>query len=232
MSLILNIDTATEQASICLAREGLPLLSAYNTHQKDHAAWIQPAIQQLMKESGHALKELNAVAVTEGPGSYTGLRVGLATAKGICYALQIPLLTENTLYVMAAAAREQWLTPTAGEEQLPVLLCPMIDARRMEVFTALYDEELQIIRTPNALILDTFSFREELIKNRIIFFGSGSNKWKLLSSGSNALFREGGVMLAEPLSKLAAVRFLQHRYTDLAYAEPVYLKEFYTHGKK
>src|SRR5690349_2645482 len=101
MSLILNIDTATSQASVCLAKDGIVLKELINKEQKDHAAWIQPAIKELLLETGYDLIYVNAIAVTAGPGSYTGLRVGLATAKGLCYALKIPLITESTLKVMA-----------------------------------------------------------------------------------------------------------------------------------
>ena len=228
MPLILNIDTATEKASICLSKGDEIIHTLYNEEQKDHAGWIQPAIQQLMKEASYTLKDVKAVAVTEGPGSYTGLRIGLSTAKGLCFALQVPLITENTLRVMAMAAKEKWLL---GSDE-SILLCPMIDARRMEVFTAVYDKQLKEIRTPNSLIIDDFSFKKELNKNFILFFGGGSCKWKPLCSSPNALFRDDVIYLAPFLSKLAAARFLQHQYTDLAYSEPAYLKEFYSYIKK
>src|SRR6266513_982784 len=131
MSLLLNIDTAIETASICLSKDGNVLHLSINENQKDHAAWLTVAIQEMMQNSGYQLNQLNAIAVTIGPGSYTGLRVGLSTAKGLCYVLKIPLLTIGTLEMMAFAAKQN-----------PVdLLCPMIDARRMEVFTAVYDKD-------------------------------------------------------------------------------------------
>src|SRR6186713_64350 len=146
MALILNIDTATEQGGICLAKEGKPLALATNKEPKDHAGWLHPAIEKLMRETGHRMKDLQAVAITAGPGSYTGLRVGMAAAKGFCYALDIPLITESTLKVMAFAAREQ-SSPTG-------LLCPMIDARRMEVFTALYSTDLVEIMPATAMVIE------------------------------------------------------------------------------
>jgi tRNA threonylcarbamoyladenosine biosynthesis protein TsaB len=135
MALILNIDTATETGGICIAEEGKTLAMAVNPEQKDHASWLHPAVEKIMRDAGCGMKDLQAVAVTAGPGSYTGLRVGMAAAKGFCYALGIPLITENTLKVMALAAKEQ--APGDG------LLCPMIDARRMEVFTAVYQNDLE-----------------------------------------------------------------------------------------
>lgn len=232
MSLILNIDTATELASICLSKGDEPVMTLTNNDQKDHAGWIQQAIQQLFKETGYAMEQLQAVAVTEGPGSYTGLRVGLATAKGLCYALNIPLITENTLLVMAYAAREKWISSAENSTTQSILLCPMIDARRMEVFSALYNFDLKIVMTPNVLILDEFSFKEELNNSIILFFGSGAGKWKHVSNYSNAYFNIEITFLASFLCKLAAARLSKQQFTDLAYAEPVYLKEFYTYIKK
>src|ERR1051325_9884884 len=143
MALILNIDTAIETASICLSEDKNVLKFAINENQKDHAAWLSVAIKTLMKEAGIQLNQLNTIAVTIGPGSYTGLRVGLSAAKGLCYALNIPLITIGTLEMMAMAAKEE-----------PVdLLCPMIDARRLEVFTAVYNKKMEEVRSPHSLIL-------------------------------------------------------------------------------
>src|ERR1700758_4691343 len=133
MALILNIDTATAKASICLALDGKTLALAENWTQNEHAAWLHSAIEQMMQQTGYRLRDLQAVAVTAGPGSYTGLRVGMAAAKGFCFALDIPLIAEDTLRTMAFAAKEQ----LPGTD----LLCPMIDARRMEVFTAVYQND-------------------------------------------------------------------------------------------
>ncbi|HUP13519.1 MAG TPA: tRNA (adenosine(37)-N6)-threonylcarbamoyltransferase complex dimerization subunit type 1 TsaB, partial [Niastella sp.] len=142
--LILNIDTATDQAIVSLSKEGSVIGTLENNAQKDHAAWIQLAINSLLQKHGSAMHQLQAIAVTAGPGSYTGLRVGMATAKGLCFALQIPLITINTLQVMANAAIDQFLLK-ASQMPLPLCFCPMIDARRMEVFTAVYDKALQEI---------------------------------------------------------------------------------------
>ncbi len=215
MALLLNIDTATETGSIALSRNEKIIMVMVNADQKDHAAWIHNAIDEMMTQCGHSLKELDAVAVTSGPGSYTGLRVGMATAKGLCYALHIPLITESTLKMMAYAARA--IVPG-------VLYCPMIDARRMEVFTAIYDEHLAEVMKPQPMILDERSFAEQ---NNIIFFGSGSHKLKK----PNASFADVSYN-ASHLAPLAHDKFQAANFTDLAYAEPVYLKEFYTHTRK
>ena len=225
MPLILNIDTATETASIALAGEAMAPEVVMNFEQRDHAAWIHDAIAQLMKKAGRALHELDAVAVSEGPGSYTGLRVGMATAKGFCYALGIPLITESTLKIMAYAATEQ---TTGGEH---TLFCPMIDARRMEVFTAVYNKALKEVMAPRALILDEGSFSDLLQERKVIFFGSGSKKFRSLAQSANAAFNDI-VYHAGHLSYLSGLKFEARDFTDAAYAEPAYLKEFYTHTRK
>lgn len=228
MSLILSIDTATETASIALSLEGTVLEMMTNEQQKDHAAWIHQAIQQLMKKGSRGLNELQAVAVTAGPGSYTGLRVGMATAKGLCYVLNVPLITESTLKTMAQAAFEQRQANDKGNE---LLFCPMIDARRMEVFTAVYDLDLNEILSPRPLVLNEGSFSDLLQDHRLLFFGSGSQKLKGILQHAHASY--GDLQHhAGHLSRLAFSKFRAREFTDLAYAEPVYLKEFYTHTRK
>jgi tRNA threonylcarbamoyladenosine biosynthesis protein TsaB len=231
MALILNIDTATETASICLAKHGEVITIMVNREQKDHAGWVQQAIAKGMQEAGYTMQQLEAVAVTEGPGSYTGLRVGMATAKGLCYALHIPLITESTLKVIACATMSTIDLSGGQPADLPVLLCPMIDARRMEVFTAVYTMDMEVVIPGGALILDNNSFNKVLENNRLIFCGSGSVKWKPLCNHSNATFYEGAGHTAAHLALLAEQRFQQKMWADLAYAEPAYLKEFNAHIK-
>ncbi|WP_207511556.1 tRNA (adenosine(37)-N6)-threonylcarbamoyltransferase complex dimerization subunit type 1 TsaB [Longitalea luteola] len=229
--MILCIDTATDQASVCLSKDGEVINVLVNDNQKDHAGWIQTAINALLLKQGVTMQQLQAVAVTAGPGSYTGLRVGMATAKGLCFALQIPLITINTLQVMAHAAITQ-LGSKAAHMPGPLCFCPMIDARRMEVFTAVYDEALQEIIAPKAMILDELSFGDELNDRSLICFGNGSNKWKNVSRYPNVLFIDENPDIAKSLAKLASSLHLSRNFANLAYAEPVYLKEFYTYIKK
>lgn len=230
MGLLLNIDTATAQAGICIAKDGVPITTMVNREQKDHASWLQPAIAAAMRDAGLRMQELEAVAVTAGPGSYTGLRVGMATAKGLCYALHIPLITESTLKVIAYATREAMPLSVGESPLLPVLLCPMIDARRMEVFTAVYSMDLEVIIPGGARILDTNSFNKELAENRLIFCGNGIDKWKPLTNHSNAMFYAGDHS-ASDLAYLAEKQFQRQSWADLAYTEPTYLKEFFSHIK-
>jgi tRNA threonylcarbamoyladenosine biosynthesis protein TsaB len=229
--MILNIDTATEQASVCLSQDGNVIRTLLNDSQKDHAAWIQVAINTLLQKEGYTMQQIQAVAVTQGPGSYTGLRVGMASAKGICFALQIPLIIINTLQVMAFGAINQWRS-LAENMKLPLCFCPMIDARRMEVFTAVYNEALEEIISPKAMILDELSFQAELHDRSLICFGNGSFKWKNVSRYPNVLFIDEKIDIAKSLAKLASSLYLAKNFANLAYAEPVYLKEFYTYIKK
>ncbi|HTI11138.1 MAG TPA: tRNA (adenosine(37)-N6)-threonylcarbamoyltransferase complex dimerization subunit type 1 TsaB [Puia sp.] len=223
MALILNIDTATETASISLSKEGSSLALLQNKDQKEHASWLHPAIEKMMQETGFGMKDLQAVAVTAGPGSYTGLRVGMAAAKGFCFALNIPLLTENTLKVMAFAAREQY--SSTG------LLCPMIDARRLEVFTAIYGSDLVELMPTTAMIIDENSFSTYLASHKVSFFGGGSYKCKPIITAPSAAFIEINYH-AGYLGILSFLRYLQHEFTGLAYSEPAYTKEYYTHTRK
>ena len=228
MSLILNIDTATQHGSICIARDCKCTALLQNPEQKDHAAWIHPAIQHLLRYANCTLQDLQAVAVTEGPGSYTGLRVAMSTAKGLCYALRIPLITENTLRVMASASvQSRNVTGNLSE----VLHCPMIDARRMEVFTAIYHSSLVEIMPASALVLTTERFLQQLEKNTIIFSGDGSQKFRTLVDHPHAVFADIEFNSTH-LAGISNMKFSRNEFVDVAYAEPLYLKEFYTVPKK
>lgn len=226
MALILHIDTSGETAGIALSESGKLISSKNNSQQKDHASWLHQAIESLMKENAKTVSALNAISVTAGPGSYTGLRVGMATAKGLCYALKIPLLTVSTLKVMANAGRK-WIQLSGLADQPNYLLCPMIDARRMEVFTAIFDQSLNLVLSERPLILNEGAFKEELDKSKIIFFGSGSEKLKSLNTNANALFQNIGWSVSD-LVELGEENFSASNFADLAYTEPSYLKEFYT----
>jgi len=223
MSLILNIDTATEIAHVSIAKDGIVLQDAFNNDQKNHAGFLQPAIKKILQDAKILITEIDAIAVTEGPGSYTGIRIGMASAKGLCYALNKPLITINTLEAMANSAilelKQQPLS-------VRTLLCPMIDARRMEVFTAVYDILLTNILQPSAVILDISSFKSLLNEHFVNFFGSGSKKWKGECNHKNAFFTEINIT-APALSSLSVNKFNQNLFTNVAYSEPLYIKEFY-----
>ncbi len=219
MALILNIDTALDTASVCLANDNIILQQSINENQKDHAAWLHTAIAALLQNAGYVPKDLEAIAVSIGPGSYTGLRVGLASAKGLCYALKIPLIAVNTLKQIAFSVQKE-----AGPADF---ICPMIDARRMEVFTALYDRVLVEINPATAMLIDETSFSTLLHTQKIIFCGNGSKKLQKIISNSNAKFSEI-VAGASDLAQLSHNCFRNREFADLAYTDPLYIKEFYS----
>lgn len=196
--------------------DGEPILFDSNENQKDHAAWLHAAIQRGIATTGLTMKDLDAIAISIGPGSYTGLRVGLSTAKGFSFALNIPLITVNTLEMMAHAVTE------AGD-----LICPMIDARRMEIFTALYDKNLQETAKPSAMILDSNSFSDLLDEKVIIFTGNGTEKFKKLVNHTHAVFNNS-IATAKDMVSIAEKKYVEKTFADLAYVEPLYIKEFHT----
>ena len=217
MSYILHIDTATENAYVTLAENGIPLQTVFNSTQQDHAAFLQPAIKEMMGKLSISLNELDAIAVNEGPGSYTGLRVGLASAKGLCYALGKPLITISGLYLMAKA-----LKPGITDQ----FICPMIDARRMEVFTSVFNNEMQEIIPATAIVLTQDTFKE-IIKNKpVIICGNGAKKFMQITTLAQIEYRQLPA-LQPAISEIANVYFISKRFTDLAYSEPLYLKAFY-----
>ncbi len=230
MPLILQIDTATDYGAVGIASGDIIIISKESEYQKEHASFLQPAIGQIMKEAGMSLADIDAVSVTIGPGSYTGLRVGLATAKGLCYALGKPLITVNTLQVMALAAIETFGI-TNNISTYPPNFCPMIDARRMEVFTALYDADCLEISIPQALIIDENMFQSQLSSRQIVFSGNGSVKVTAVCNHPNITIITARHTISH-LAVLALKKFNLHQFADVAYCEPLYLKPFYTTASK
>ena len=224
MGLLLHIDTATEYASVCLSKDGISIGFAANADQKNHGSFLQPAIQNIFKTIDFSLNDIDAISVSNGPGSYTGLRVGLASAKGLCYALNKPLITINTLEIIANAAIENMLQNESIESSM--LFCPLIDARRMEVFTAIYNQSLKNIETPSAKILDETTFTHILKQHKIVFCGSGSEKLKTVLQHPSAIF-SSMQHNSSHLINIAEQQFENKNYANLAYIEPYYLKEFY-----
>lgn len=214
---ILQINTALQEASVSISADGLLLGERINPAQQEHAGFVQPAIVDLCDSLNITLKDLDAVSVVNGPGSYTGLRVGLSAAKGICYALNLPLILINTLEWMAKSNQDQGIE----------LVCPMIDARRMEVFTALYDQSLNPLMRPQAMILASSSFNEMLSQHSIAFVGDGAIKWQTLCENHHALFPKTDLN-ANALSILSIKAFNEEKFADLAYSEPFYTKDFHT----
>lgn len=217
MALILNIDTAIDKASICLGSDGKLLAFAENDNRNQQAAWLHEAIKKMLQSQKLLLAELDAIAVSNGPGSYTGLRIGLATAKGLCYSLNKPLICLNTLEIIAVAA-------SSNEADF---ICPMIDARRMEVYTVLYNQALHIVIPQTAMILDTESFSDLLTESRILFAGNGSIKFKeLIKNNPHAKFSTVKANASNMLY-MSEKEYIKKSFAAIAYIEPNYVKDVY-----
>lgn len=222
MALILNIETATEVCSVALASDGKVVALQEEPKGRNHALLLTSFIEDCINQAGVAFTDLDAIAVSKGPGSFTGLRIGVSTAKGLCYALDKPLTSVNSLQSMAAVALEKNKFPEAE------LFCPMIDARRMEVYTAFFNRKGEFVVETAAQIIDNKSFEAVLVANKVLFFGDGMQKCReLLNSSENALFLEENTN-----SALGMVHFSENSYKNglfesTAYFEPFYLKDFY-----
>lgn len=227
MPRILLIETATEVCSVALCHENGKLLGAEEDNSGfAHAEKLTVLIDKLLNKTGVEFSQLNAVAVSYGPGSYTGLRIGMSAAKGFCYALNIPLITINTLQSMAAGALH--LRDAENILELPgTLLCPMIDARRMEVYTAFFDKDLNVVYKPSADVIDENAYTDTLNDHRLLFFGNGAEKCKpVLAPKANTYFFDEYQLSAANMAKLAHKAYKEKAFADVAYSEPFYLKEF------
>lgn len=227
MALILNIDTATAIGSVALARDGVVLQTLMNDKERDHAATLTLFIQEIFNTQQIGPADLDAIAVSAGPGSYTGLRVGVATAKGLCYSWNKPLIGISTLQMMAQGL-------SSGLRDTAAMYCPLLDARRQEVYTAVYSATLVQLLAPQALILTPDAFNEWLDRGRIYFFGDGSLKWEQMMTAqphSHAVFVPYHISATHmiPLSEAA---FGRKQFEDTAYFSPFYLKPFYTPAKR
>ena len=223
MAIILAIETTTKNCSVALFDNGILLqIKEQNSGDYSHAEQLTLFIKDLIRESNITLKEVNAIALSMGPGSYTGLRIGTSTAKGLCYALGIPLISISTLKAMAFGM---------SKAQQSELLCPMIDAKRMEVFAAIYDNNNKEVREVRADIVDKETYVEYLNKS-ILFFGDGAIKCKDIINNTNAKFIEDIYPSAKDLGALSYQKFVNKDIEDVAYFEPYYLKDFVAGKKK
>ena len=225
MPLILNIETTTGVCSVALSRNGELIGLKESDSKNSHSSELAVFIDDILKTEGIDASSLDAVAVSEGPGSYTGLRIGVATAKGICYAKDLPMIGVNTLQAMSMGMHHAPVP--APEGKYSTLLCPMIDARRMEVYYAIFDENGKEIRETCAEIIDENSFMEYLAKNKVVFGGDGALKCRsLLDKHPNAIFLDNFQASAKYMVSLSEEKFKQKKFENLAYFEPFYLKDF------
>ena len=220
--VILHIETSTNVCSVALSEGMNCIFKKSNTEGMNHAALLSVFIDEALQILKVQSKKLDAVAVSSGPGSYTGLRIGVSTAKGLCYGFNIPLIAVSTLEVMAVSAMKTVKTDS------PLLYCPMIDARRMEVYAAFYNSDGTVFRDISADIITEESYKEELEENTVCFFGNGSDKCKTVLTHKNAHFIDEIVPLAENMIGLALKNYEKNKFEDVAYFEPFYLKEFQT----
>lgn len=227
MALILHIETATDVCSVCLAKEGV-LLGVQEIQEKNsHAGKLHILIMKLLENHQCRFADIDAFAVSQGPGSYTGLRIGVSAAKGFCFSLDKPLIAVNTLLSMTAF----YLMKTNNTNFSVDLFCPMIDARRMEVYNAMFAYNLETVLKTNAVILEENSYAEVLRTQKVHFFGDGSQKFqKILKNNGNAQFEENFSTSSAGMIRLAFDAYLAGNFVDLAHFEPFYLKDFVTSG--
>jgi tRNA threonylcarbamoyladenosine biosynthesis protein TsaB len=227
MALILHIETATTTCSVALAENGVFIDKIERTEANIHASSLTVFIDELLKRNHKSFKELKAIAVSMGPGSYTGLRIGVSTAKGLCFALDIPLIAINTLTAMANGFIKKCYSVNGQ-----TVFCPMIDARRMEVYTAFYNKEVEELKATEAVIINENSFHRILDNYMVYFFGDGAPKCEeILGKHINARIMNDFTNSAEDLIEPAYQKFKEGTFEDVAYFEPYYLKD-YVAGKK
>ncbi|MDT0554059.1 tRNA (adenosine(37)-N6)-threonylcarbamoyltransferase complex dimerization subunit type 1 TsaB [Urechidicola vernalis] len=216
MALILNIETSTKNCSVSLSENGeLIAIKELNDGNYSHAEKLHVFIQEVLDVTNKSFSDLEAVAVSKGPGSYTGLRIGVSAAKGLCFALDIPLISVNTLQGLAMQVQTE-----------NGYIIPMLDARRMEVYSAIFDVNFNAIREVQAQVLDEFSFERYLIEKPVYFIGDGVAKTKELIKNSNANFIQHKFPSAREMASISNAKYLENQFEDVAYFEPYYLKDF------
>lgn len=226
MPVILNIETATTVCSVALAENGRLLAIKEQGGDYTHAENLTLFVQNVMEQASLSFADMDAIAVSKGPGSYTGLRIGVSVAKGLCYALNKPLIAVDTLQQIA-------FSHISKRQNIADFYCPMLDARRMEVYCAMYSSSNQIIQPTSAEIIDENSFSEFLNKGKVCFLGNGAEKCKkVLGNNSNALFVDNITTSAANMIELSEKAFLSGKFENVAYFEPFYLKDFIAGKKK
>lgn len=222
MSSIILIETATKTCSLALSVEGEILFNRFDesgmSHAKNLGLFAAEAVELARKQG----ITIDAVAVSAGPGSYTGLRIGVSEAKGLCFGLDVPLIAVPTLEVLTNSLL------STKQIDGDCLFCPMIDARRMEVYAALYDQSLCEIRPVQADIVDETTYAPYLRNQKLVFFGDGASKCKAVIDSPNAIFVDNIHPIASAMNTLATNAFAERNFVDVAYFEPYYLKEFQT----
>ena len=226
--MILCLETSTAVCSVALVENGKVIALRESLDGQNHAEKITIFIDEVMKEANVSYRDLDAVATSMGPGSYTGLRIGVSTAKGLCYAMEKPLIAVDTLAAMAYGFKDYKTTRLQDYKlESTDILCPMIDARRMEVYSAFFNEQLERISETNAIIIDENSFMEMKQNNHLYLFGDGADKFaSLFENDENITVVEKFHCSAAYMAELADKAFKNNDFVDTAYFEPFYLKNF------
>ncbi len=223
MSKILCIDTATDICTVTVFEDEQSLIFRDSGEERSHAVQLGVFINEILEEICLSVADLDAIAISKGPGSYTGLRIGVSMAKGLCYAQGIPLISVSTLHAMCYGVSQSFI----DEHKLKnFYFCPMLDARRMEVYTALYDPDYLPVYEISAKILDENSFNDTLDQKPVIFFGNGAGKFREVTSHKNALFYDDFRHTSRNMRDIAFSKFENKDFEDVAYFEPFYLKDF------
>jgi len=227
MALILNIETSTTVCSVSISLNGAIQGLRESKEEKTHAKLLTVFIDQLLKELNYRIEDFDAIAVSKGPGSYTGLRIGVSTAKGLCYAKDIPLIAINTLHSMANGMILKYESKeTLFEDFDNSIIVPMIDARRMEVYSAFFNSKGEFIRDVKAEIIDENSYQDILANQKMIFFGDGSEKIRDTITHKNAIFVSQINPSSLDMAGLSEFAFQNKEFENIAYFEPFYLKDF------
>lgn len=221
MSCILTIESSTETCSVAVCQDGSVIFEKHNKEANSHTKYLATFVEEAISFADSHAIPLDAVAVSSGPGSYTGLRIGVSTAKGVCYGRNIPLIAIPTLKILCVGPL---LSDEIDEEN--ALLCPMIDARRMEAYTTIYNRALKEARKVQADIIDEHTYDEWLNKGVVYFLGNGAEKCKEVIKHPNARFIDNILPSARMMLPLAELAIAKNDYVDVAYFEPFYLKEF------
>lgn len=220
MARILLVETSTAQLSAAVAENGIVLTSRTSGEPRQQASLTAPFVQEILQEKGWKVRDLDAVCVGKGPGSYTGLRVGVSTAKGLCFGAGIPLLAVGTLDTLVSEAHRMGVVPEGCR-----YIVPMIDARRMEVYAAVFSPEGRQLTETKPVIVDADSFSDRLAEGPVLFIGDGALKCREILTSGNARFAEA-FPTADAMAPLAEAAYQEKRFEDVAYFEPFYLKDF------
>lgn len=221
-TVILNIESSTTMCSLAIGVDGLSQATRSINEGYSHAEKLAVFVDEVLNEAEVTPNQLDAIAISQGPGSYTGLRIGVSLAKGLAYSINRPLLSVPTLQIMC-------LHPMVKKQMnhyKDLLLCPMLDARRMEVYTAIYDVGLKALMDVQPMILDEKSFSDQLAADGVLFFGSGAPKFKAIVENDSAYFVDDVWPQASEMAMLSQMKFDDKSFEDVAYFEPFYLKEF------